>query len=171
MILGVGLLGFVATGCGSNTTEGTPDTGTGQTVYRLSPGPYCYAVTSILPGTVDGCDISVASVVGSDLPVNYDATTGILTVGTQGSLGAGAIAYNAGTLNRDGDTGDGAGCTWHQTDTTEVLVTAENAFTVSVTEVQSTFAAACGAPAATCTSTWSWTMQIDASKTVAGGCK
>ena len=56
-------------------------------------------------------------------------------------------------------------CTWHQTDTSQVTLTATNAFTIQVTEVEEMFATACSAGTApaggTCTSTWTWTMEID----------
>lgn len=104
--------------------------------------------------------------VGFALPSNYNDNTGVLTLGTQGSLGGGVITYNQGTLVRvKGAVSDPSvpGCSWNQQDTALVTVTAENQFTASVTEKQDTIAAACGLGVASCTSTWSWTFVIDGS--------
>jgi len=158
-------------GCGSNTEEtvdsGTPSPDTGITLFGLSAGDNCYTVTAIAPGYVDGCEIGVETVVNASLPMNYTAATATVVLGTEGSLGGGVIANNEGTLVRSGATSFSPTCTLQQTDTTQLTMIANNMFTVTVTEVQSGFAAACGAlaPAAgTCTSTWTWTMQksIDA---------
>jgi len=166
------VMGLALLGCGSSdTTEGTPDGG-GQTAYGISPGPYCYKITGVSAVT-DGCELGVAGLVGSALPGTYDAATGTLTLGTQGSLGGGVISYNQGTLVRTKGTVTDAtapGCSWSQADTTNVTVTAENQFTASVTETQDTIAAACGAAATSCQSTWTWTFAIDGTLT-APACK
>jgi hypothetical protein len=51
-------------------------------------------------------------------------------------------------------------CTWQQTDDSQLVLTANNTFDVTVTEVESNFAAGCSQPppGGTCTSTWTWTM-------------
>ena len=166
MILALVLIAAPAlVGCGSNTTEsldsGTSDAA-GITLFGLSAGDNCYTVTAIAPGYVDGCGDGVELVVNHSLPMNYTSATATVVLGTDGSLGGGVIANNMGTLVRDGNTSFTPTCTLHQTDTTQLTMLANNMFTVTVQEVQSNFAAACGAlaPAAgTCTSTWTWTMQ------------
>jgi hypothetical protein len=163
----------VLVGCGSNTTEsidsGTPDAG--STLFGLSAGDNCYTIIAIATGFSDGCGLGVDTIVGTSLPMNYDATTATVTLGTQGSLGGGVIANNQGTLVRDGyPTATGTTCSWHQTDNTLLQMTADNQFTVTVTEVESTFGATCAATdvpvSGTCTSTWTWTMQKSAVTTL-----
>jgi hypothetical protein len=167
--LSLALVGVIAgAGCGSSSLfgdGGTNDTGGGDgvTLFGLTTGDSCFDVTSV-SGVTDGCMLSVGSLVGSALLVNYVMSTATLTVGTGGSLGGGPIAFNMGTLMRDGDTSDSAMplCTWHQTDTSNVTVTATNEFDIAVTEVENTFSTACAtsAPAGgTCTSTWTWHMK------------
>ncbi len=164
----------VVVGCGSNTTDildsGTSDTA-GITLFGLSAGDNCYTITSIAPGFSDGCGLGVDTLVGQSLPMSYDATTASVALGTDGSLGGGVIANNEGTLVRVGDpTLAGTTCTWHQTDNTVLEMTANNQFTVTVTETESAFGPTCAAtdvPAAgTCTSTWTWTMQKSAVTTL-----
>jgi hypothetical protein len=168
ILMGLALFGFA--GCGSSdTTEGTPDAGglgnqdAGPTLYGITPGAYCYKVTSIVPGYIDGCENGAAEAVGKTIPGSYDNTTGILTLGTKGSMGGGEIKYNQGTLIRTKSLSSAPevpGCSWNQADTTTVTVTDTNKLTVSVVESQDTITAACGASATTCTSTWTWTMEV-----------
>ena len=167
LILALALIAApVLVGCGSNTTDSI-DSGTGTTLYGLTEGAACYTITAIAPGYSDGCGLFVLSTqVGASLPMTYTQATAAVALGTDGSLGGGTILNNQGTLVRDGDTSDGAGCTWHQNDNTLLQMTANNQFTVSVTEVESGFSAACGASANTCTSTWTWTMQKSAVTTL-----
>lgn len=135
----------------------------GPTLYGLSGGDNCYTITAIAPGYSDGCMLGVVTLTGQSLPMNYSTTTYLVTLGTNGSLGSGAIRYNQGTLFRDGDSAfGGTTCTLHQTDTTLFQMLGNDKFTVSVTEVESNFSPTCGADApagGTCTSTWTWTMQ------------
>jgi hypothetical protein len=145
----------------------------GSTAFGLSKGDTCFDVLSVEGTPTDDCGIGVAAVVGSALPVNYDDATGILKVGTEGSLGGGAISFNVGTLTRlDSVAMDGT-CTWHQMDTSMVTVTGTNEFTIAVTENESMFAAAC-TPIPTggmCTSKWTWKMKKSTTKTTATMCK
>lgn len=107
--------------------------------------------------------------VGTSLPMNYTAPTATVTLGKEGSVGGGNIASNGANLVRDGNTSFSATCTLHQADTSQLQMIADNTFTVSVKEVLSNFAAACGALAptgGTCTSTWTWTMQKSAVTTL-----
>jgi hypothetical protein len=155
----------ILVGCGSNTTDSL-DGGNSDVFiapFGLTGGDSCFTITDIAPGFSDGCGLGVDKIVGTSLPLNYDGTTAIVTLGTQGSLGGGAISSNQGTLVRDNNpTIDGTTCTYHQTDTSLLQMTADNAFTVTVTETQSTFGATCAAAdvpvGGTCTSTWKWTM-------------
>jgi hypothetical protein len=189
VLLAAALAPFAIAGCGSNDSDldaGTsmPDAevvvDSGPTLYALSAGTYCYDVLAVA-GVADGCGIlvddkGVVGLVGISLPGTYDATKGQFTLGTEGSLGTGLISNNMGTLLRDGLTADVAApsCTWHQKDTTEMIMVGQNNFTAQVTETQDTFAAAC-APliptGGTCTSTWTWTFGINAAKLPATGCK
>jgi hypothetical protein len=164
----------------ATTGDATGDaTGDGPTLYRLSGGDSCFEIVSADPGASDGCGLNVDKpatmdgLVGTSLPFNYDGTTAIVTLGTTGSLGKGQVTFNMGTLNRDGDTSDPnmATCTWHQKDTSMVTLTADNELTVSITEIESMFAAAPACTAATiptggtCTSTWTWKMKKSTTKT------
>jgi len=176
-LLGAALVACMAASCGSNDTScdatgcSAPDAG-GGTLYGLSPGSYCYDITGV-SGVSDGCQIGVGALVGQSLPGNYDGSS-IFTLGTEGSLGSGAISNNEGTLSRDGNSTDPGPpvCSWHQTDTTHLTMTAQNTFTVSVSETQGTFASTCSPiPAGgSCASSWTWTMAINANKSVAAGC-
>jgi hypothetical protein len=141
--------------------------------FGLTGGTYCFDVTGV-SGIVDGCDIKPGAI--SQLPVTYTVTTGVVAVGKEGSIGQGIVANNMGTLLRDGNTSDGAVCTWHQMDTSSLTMTADNAFTVSVSETESTFAAACVPPPPSdpCTSSWTWMMKIHVpakAPDVAGNCE
>jgi len=166
--LSLALVGaLTGAGCSSSDSnvDGSTDGGgnDGVTLFGLSTGDSCFDVTSV-SAVNDGCMLSVGSLVGSALLVNYVMSTATLTVGTGGSLGGGQIAFNMGTLMRDGDTSDSAMplCTWHQTDTSNVTVTATNEFDIAVTEVENTFSTACATSAptgGTCTSTWTWHMK------------
>ena len=154
---------------GATTEVATTDSAAeGPALYGLTGGDSCFEVIAVDPSSVsDGCmkgSILDAATPGDPLvlPFNYDSTTKIITLGTSGSLGAGTVASNVGTLNRVVDPTDSANaaCMWHQTDVSQLVLTADNQFTISVTEMQSMFAAACTmTPAAgSCTSTWTWTM-------------
>jgi hypothetical protein len=169
--------GICALGCSSSSSTDAGnelDAGndTGPTLFGITAGNTCFDVVSVQPGFNDGCDIGVGDtaanmgLVGTAILVNYDPNSATLTVGRAGALGTGQIAFNTGTLSRVGDTSlDGMPtCTWHQTDTSAITVTAQNEFDLAGTEVQNTFATACGTantPAGgMCTSTWTWHMRI-----------
>jgi hypothetical protein len=160
MLVGAAL---VAAGCSSSSDDldGSADGATdGATLFGLSTGDSCFDVETVANVT-DGCNIAPGSVVGTALLVNYTMATATLTVGTMGAEGAGPIAQNMGTLTRSGDTSDSTmpTCTWHQVDTSQVTITGTNAFTITVTEMQSNFAVACVPAGTNCTSTWTWTMK------------
>lgn len=169
--LGVGL---VVAGCdsGSSCTDAgvCPDAGLGgksgaggaggaPALYGLTEGTYCFDVTGIA-GLVDGCGITPNVI--TKLPVTYTAATGAVAVGREGSVGQGAVANNMGTLSRVGNSSDGPACMWSQTDTSTLTMTANNAFTISVSETESGFSATCvPAPVSDpCSSAWTWTMKI-----------
>jgi hypothetical protein len=168
--------GCTATKDGASTsdvsaTDTTPD---GPVLFGFSSGDSCFVVTAVAPGSVDGCDLGVADAAKTDpvnflpitIPFNYmrDPVTmvGTAILGTDGALGQGTISDNMGTLLRAGPTSDKKmiTCTWQQTDTSQLVLTANNTFNVTVTEVESDFAAGCSQPPqnGTCTSTWTWTM-------------
>ncbi len=178
-ILGAGALAVALFGAtlalgGCSSTSNSDDGGdasldvagdTGPTLYGLTTGDSCFDIVSIATGSSDGCDIGVVSLVNTaSLLVNYNMSTATLSVGTAGSLGAGTIAFNMGTLTRAGNPVDSAmpTCSWHQTDTAQVTLTATNEFDIAVTEVENMFATACTASTVpsggTCTSTWTWHM-------------
>ncbi len=169
---------------GAAGASGLGGAGGGPVLYALSPGNFCFDVVSVAPGTVDGCDNGAADFVTTATTraalsvIYYDTATtvggvaipaGTVEVGTDGSLGRGVINQNQATLLRDSTVPAPApnqACTWHQTDTSQFQLTATNQFTISVTETQSTFTAACTtaqlAPATDpCTSTWTWTLAIE----------
>jgi len=169
--LGVGL---AIAGCDSDsscTDAGVcPDAGLGgksgaggaggATVpFGLTAGTYCFDVTGTA-GIVDGCDITPGAI--TQLPVTYTAATGVVGVGREGSVGQGPVANNMGTLSRVGPSSSSATCMWQQTDTSALTMTADNAFTISVSEMESAFSATClpAPPSDPCTSTWTWTMKI-----------
>jgi hypothetical protein len=168
--------GDAACTAGSDSAAATTEVASdAPALFGLTGGASCFAVVAVDPASVnDGCDkgsILDAATPGNPLviPFNYDGTTKIVTVGTNGALGTGLVQDNAGTLTRDGSPTDSANaaCMWHQTDTSQLVLVADNEFTISVTEMQSAFAAACSPiPAGgSCTSTWTWTMAISNSAT------
>lgn len=178
-LAGLGVASLVLASCGSNTTDmdaGTtmPGDDAGPVIYPLSEGTYCYDVKAISPGYADGCQLAVASLVGQALPGTYVSATGQFTLGTEGSLGTGLVNANVATLQRDGTMTDSTAptCSWHQTDTTTMTMTGQNMFTAAVVETENTFAAACNpAPTGgTCTSSWTWTLAINANK-IAPACQ
>lgn len=169
VLLGLALFGV--SGCGSSdSTDGAGDAG--ATLYGITPGTYCYKVTSIAPGYSDGCGLGVDQVVGLSLPGTQDTATGIFTLGTDGSLGGGEVRNNVATLIRQGQTSnpDVPACVWNQTDNTALTMTGENKFTASVTETKTDITAACSEAFVTCTSTWTWTFEIT-TQSAAAGCE
>jgi hypothetical protein len=169
MLMGLALLGF--SGCGSSdTTDGTADAGAGANLFGVTPGTYCYKVTSIAPGYSDGCGLGVEEMVGFSVPGTQDTSTGIFTLGNEGSLGGGEIRNNIGTLIRQGQSSDPAvpACVWNENNTTNLTMTDTNKFTASVTEVKSGITAACLETFVTCTSTWTWTFEITTQNAAAG---
>jgi hypothetical protein len=165
-----GSTGTAGGGAAGSTGAGGDVCG-GATLYGLSPGDSCFKITDVMSGSSDGCMLGVAEpvasngLIGASLPVNQNTGTGVLTVGTMGSLGSGAIMCNQGTLTRDGNTtlkGTPA-CMWHQTDTSMVTITATNEFDISVTEAENMFMG-CTADFVDCTSTWTWHMVKDTTK-------
>jgi len=144
---------------GKSGAGGAGGAGGAPALYGLTGGTYCFDVTGIT-GLVDGCGITPNVI--TKLPVTYTAATGAVAVGREGSVGQGAVANNMGTLSRVGNSSDGPACMWSQTDTSTLTMTANNAFTISVSETESGFSATCvPAPVSDpCTSTWTWTMQI-----------
>jgi len=135
--------------------------GAGITFYSLSEGTYCYDIIAATTG-VDGCGLEIPRYVGMQIPVTYTAAAGTVAVGTMGSLGAGMIDRNKGTLTRENSPVDAMmpSCSWHQTDTTMFELIANFKFTATVSETESLFAAACTElpPTDPCTSTFTFTL-------------
>ncbi len=109
----------------------------------LPSGDSCFKITGVQPGSDDGCSLGVADpivnngLVGASLKVSQDVAKGTLSVGTNGSVGARTDARrNQAMLTRDENpTLDTmSSCTWHQTDTSIVTITATDAFDIAVTE-------------------------------------
>lgn len=165
VLMGLALLGI--SGCGSSDSTESGDAGT---LYGVTPGTYCYKITSIAPGYSDGCGLGVQDMVGFSVPGTQDTATGIFTLGTEGSLGGGEIRNNAGTLVRQGQSSnpDDLTCVWNQNDTTNLTMTDTNKFTAAVTETKTGITASCGETFTTCTSTWTWTFEITAQNAAAG---
>lgn len=160
------------TSSASDATDAT-DASDGPQLFKLPAGASCVVVTQVASGSVDGCGLEVANAAMTDpanslpitIPINYDAATGIVTLGTDGALGGGAVVSNKATLHRVDSVTSLNGtpaCTWHQNDTSLFELIADATFTIDVTEEESGFATACPAsvlPATDpCTSTWRWTM-------------
>jgi hypothetical protein len=162
-----------ATGAGGTGAGGTG----GVTLFALTQGDSCYDIVSVATGSDDGCMIGVADsgangLIGTALPVNYTFTTTSATVkvGTDGSLGSGAILNNMATLTRANDPTlpNDATCGWHQVDTSLLTMTADYEFDLAVTEDETMFKAACGTAntptGGMCTSTWTWHMKVSTTK-------
>jgi hypothetical protein len=196
--LSMALVGAVfAIGCGASSggSDGGDATGAagtggggaggsacpGVTLFGLSAGDSCFDIVSVMAGSNDGCMLGVADpvanmgLVGASLPVNYTMATATVTVGTDGSLGAGPVMCNMGVLTRENNPTlpTHAACTWHQADTSNITVTATNEFDIDVIEAENMFmgcVAADGLPptGGMCTSTWTWHMKKSATKTPPG---
>jgi len=186
-VLSVALLASAAlVACdGSSSTcgdAGCPDAGKsdaaasdGPKLFGLSAGDNCYKVTAV-SDIQDGCTLGLSATmdVGTIIKMNYAPATAIVTLGTDGSLGGGVISANMGTLIKDVTATDAmeAACMFNDKVTTLMTLTADNKFTISVTEGYSMFTAA---PACSmiptggmCTSTWKWTMEKAAAGTTCG---
>jgi hypothetical protein len=141
----------------------------GMTLYGLTVGNTCFDIVSVAPGSNDGCMLGVADatgsgIVGMALPFSYDQSTATASVGTNGGLGVGQVICNMGTLTRETSPTLAAmpACSWHQTDTSVLHMTATNEFDLSVTEAENMFRGCSAANTPTggqCTSTWTWHMK------------
>lgn len=162
-------------------TSSDSNNNTDVTLYFITPGDSCYDIVSVANGSNDGCDLGVAQnapdgLVGATIPFNYDNQAYTIKVGTEGSLGGGAIAFNMATLLRDGNVTDDkvATCMWHEHVDATVTFTAQDEFNISASRTQSAFTATCtDLPASVtstnnmCTSTWTWHMKRNPAKTTA----
>ena len=178
--------GALAVGCGSSDDTcgdaGCPDgsASAGDTAAPATDGPMLWGLSrdknnftvTAIANVNDGCMLNVAGLVGKTLPVTYDATTMMVSIGDpQGSpvmpsLGSGKVDANMATLTRENDSGTaGAACTWHQKDVSMLKLVFHDKFTLDVTEDETMFAAVCTGmtpPPPTggkCTSTWQWTFE------------
>ena len=155
-------------GCASPSDAARPDTASdGATLWGLSRGTNNYNITAVA-NVADGCDLGVAAAVGSaPLPVTYNDVTNVISIGkTVGSpagpsLGSGMVGANMAVLTREYAGGDVAGCTWHQKDTSTLVLFDNDKFTLMVKEDESAFVSCTNPPppaGGTCTSTWTWTL-------------
>jgi hypothetical protein len=175
-------VGVAAVGCGSSEST-CPDggcadaavaggdtavTGDGPMLWGLSRGMNDFSITAVA-NVKDDCMLGVTGLVGMSLPVSYDETTMMISIGTlQGSppgpsLGSGKVGANMATLTRDNLSGTaGAMCTWHQKDTATLKLFDHDKFTLDVVEDEDMFMNCTSPPPPTgnkCTSTWQWTFQ------------
>jgi hypothetical protein len=141
----------------------------GMTLFGLTAGGSCFDIVSVTPDANDGCGLGVANatpsgLVGTGLPFSYDPSTATVSIGSTGALGTGQVLCNSGMLTHDDSAtlGSMSACTWQQTDSTILHMTATNEFDLTVTEVRSMFAG-CSTeitpPEGRCTSTWTWHMK------------
>jgi hypothetical protein len=146
-----------------------PDAGASDgpmSLWGLSRGMNQYRVTAV-EQVSDGCALEPAAVVGMSLPVTYDDTTSVISVGTpQGippmpSLGAGKVANNMAFLVRGNVMNEGAGCSYRRNDSGVLRLFDHDKFTLHSTEGQSMFSPAC-TPVPVgggCVSSWQWTLE------------
>jgi hypothetical protein len=156
----------LAAGCGSSS-PGCADGGScgddRPRLWGLSRGMNNYQIASTV-GVDDGCMARPAMRSDVPLPVNYDETTTVVSVGAmegtppQPAFGSGSVAGNTATLLRENDSTDASGCTWHEKDSSKFALFDHDRFSLAVTEERSAFGAACSAPGGSCTSTWTWSV-------------
>lgn len=157
-------------GCSSTSDNGDGsvdgDIQTDAPTVFLSRGSNYYKVTASTTGS-DVCGIMPAAFVNEVLPVTFVEATQTLSVGNpqgvplQPSLGTGGNVGLTGTLTRENDTADDAGCSWHQKDVSLFTLTGGDVFTLDVTETESAFTPGCGADiptGGTCMSTYRLTL-------------
>jgi hypothetical protein len=137
-------------GCSSSSDDadgGKKDGGDGGSsdgpVLGLSRGTNTYQVTAV-SGVTDNCEILPNELMGMSFPATFTESTQILSVGSDKgappmpSFGSGVVGVT-GTLMRENDATNGAGCSWHQVDTSEFTLIGNDVFTLNVTEVESAF--------------------------------
>ena len=149
-----------------------PDGGNHGGIYDLAPGSACYRVGAVRD-VLDGCGDHVADIQGQSVQGSYDPSTATFILGDHGAFGQGLVANNYGVIVREGDAVGATtqGCTWHQRVDTTITVTGTYTFTASVVEQRMTIAPACGAPSSGCTSSWTWIMWADGTKSTANNCQ
>jgi len=158
--------GLACQSTGSNPLPdaGAPDVGM---LWGLSRGQNAYRVTSFTLAQ-DGCGLSPGDVLGMTLPVSYDETTMIISVGKPWGtppmpvLGAGKIAFNMAQLVRENDAAPGSACTFHEKVTGQFALFDHDKFTLDVVEEESMFSPACTSVpvAGQCVSAWRWTLEL-----------
>jgi len=166
-------------GCGDgaclDSSITTPDGGgsyDGATPYALSRGTTTFKISGVT-GITDGCGFKPGEVVGDNITVTYDDTTQTVTIGKPvgtpatpffGSGKVAATTVNTAMMLRENDVGSaGATCTWHEKVTSIFQLYANDKFTLTPTLADSNYSAGCTAMdkpgGATCTSTWTWTVE------------
>jgi hypothetical protein len=150
-----------------NDAATNADTASDGPPVGLSRGINYYKVTAVTSTVAtDGCELNPNTFLNETLPANFVESTAIFSIGNpQGSpvmpsLGSGRLAGNNGTLNRENDTTDGMGCSWHQKDVSLFELTGIDVFTLDVTETQSAFngCPTFNPPGGTCTSLYKLTL-------------
>lgn len=156
----------------ASTYFNPPDGGNLGGLYNLARGPCCYKVTAVRDVS-DGCERGVADTEGQFVQGNYTQETAIFILGDQGAWGQGQVGNNYGLLTREGDTSDPtvAACTWHQRVDTMIVVIGAYTFTASVVEQRTNIAPACGVSATSCTSSWTWYLGADGTKSPTNNCQ
>jgi len=149
-----------------------PDGGSHGAIYDLIPGPACYKVNAV-QGVSDGCGSNLLGMEGQFVPGSYDPLTAIFLLGDGGVLGQGLVGNNYGTLAYESDAGDPTieGCTWHQRLDTTIILMSAYTLTASMVEQRTSIAPACAASVSSCTSSWTWSMWFDWTKSPADHCQ
>jgi hypothetical protein len=149
-----------------------PDGGNHGGVYDLAAGPACYRVGSVRD-VLDGCGSHLADIQGQSVQGSYDPSTATFLLGDQGAFGQGLLGNNYGVLVHEAAGIDPTveGCTWRQRDDVTITVTGTYTFTASVVEQRTSISPARGAPASECTSSWTWIMWADSTKSAANNCR
>ena len=113
--------------------------------YSLVSG--FYRTTSV-SGIMDGCGLGLtAATLTTNRTVYNDAATGnvILTSAGGSPLGSGPVRSNSGTLTYDGILTDSA-CQWRSQRSVQLTLTADNTFTMTLTDIRSDFMTVAGGP-------------------------
>ena len=168
--------GGSTTGDGGTNEDGGANQDLAVTLFKLQSGTY--TVMSINLGN-DGCNVGTTGIVGSTQPLTNDGA-GNIALGPLAGMNpqehsngascpgspanpacatdAAAVPFNnnQGSLVRDNDVDDMAGCTFHRHVLNQLTLTADNTFNADYTR-KDTNHAGC-AQATDCTTTWTWTL-------------
>ena len=141
----VALPALFAASCGGDSLFGTLDGGTGGacpsgvTIYRVANGMYP-AVPGSASFVSDGCNTGIAaSALESARTVQNDAQGNVTLYAADGStiIGSGPVRCNTGTLSYGPTTISDGVCRFTANYSVSFTATADNAFTVQVTQQRS----------------------------------